>query len=148
LVGSVTKKPRNIWKSRQETSWTTRYFLIHEPYIRYFLLYCIFFLYCILTTLIHVSYIFVMTVSNLSQISSCNLVLWFCVFNFKILFGFLCPPLWYYATILYFGNYYRKDPREWVGLGASAIAVTFIFHLSCLIVCVLMLTFSKLPLST
>ncbi|RZB90950.1 hypothetical protein D0Y65_023381 [Glycine soja] len=41
---------------------------------------------------------------------------------FSFLFGFLCPPLWYYATILYFGNYYRKDPRERAGLGASAIA--------------------------
>ncbi|XP_061359743.1 uncharacterized protein LOC133303781 [Gastrolobium bilobum] len=41
---------------------------------------------------------------------------------FSFLVGFLCPPLWYYATILYFGNYYRKDPRERAGLGASAIA--------------------------
>ncbi|KAK7303982.1 hypothetical protein RJT34_14942 [Clitoria ternatea] len=41
---------------------------------------------------------------------------------FSFLFGFVCPPLWYYATILYFGNYYRKDPRERAGLGASAIA--------------------------
>ncbi|KAL5158414.1 hypothetical protein HKD37_15G042906 [Glycine soja] len=59
---------------------------------------------------------------------------------FSFLFGFLCPPLWYYATILYFGNYYRKDPRERAGLGASAIAVTFLFHLSCLIVCINMLS--------
>ncbi|KAJ1437154.1 hypothetical protein SESBI_04003 [Sesbania bispinosa] len=35
---------------------------------------------------------------------------------FSFLFGFLCPPLWYYATILYFGNYYRKDPRERAGV--------------------------------
>ncbi|CAL0330295.1 unnamed protein product [Lupinus luteus] len=41
---------------------------------------------------------------------------------FSFLFGFLCPPMWYYATFLYFGNYYRKDPRERAGLGASAIA--------------------------
>ncbi|KAK7281252.1 hypothetical protein RIF29_09057 [Crotalaria pallida] len=41
---------------------------------------------------------------------------------FSFLFGFLCPLMWYYATILYFGNYYRKDPRERAGLGASAIA--------------------------
>ncbi|CAK8564010.1 unnamed protein product [Lathyrus sativus] len=41
---------------------------------------------------------------------------------FSFLFGFLCPPMWFYATILYFGNYYRKDPRERAGLGASAIA--------------------------
>ncbi|KAG4379529.1 hypothetical protein GLYMA_16G004700v4 [Glycine max] len=30
--------------------------------------------------------------------------------------------MWYYATILYFGNYYHKDPRERAGLAASAIA--------------------------
>ncbi|KAL3623627.1 hypothetical protein CASFOL_032443 [Castilleja foliolosa] len=41
---------------------------------------------------------------------------------FSFLLGFLCPLLWYYATILYFGNYYRKDPRERAGLAASAIA--------------------------
>ncbi|XP_061361762.1 uncharacterized protein LOC133305529 [Gastrolobium bilobum] len=41
---------------------------------------------------------------------------------FSFLFGFLCPPMWYYATILYFGNHYRKDPRERAGLAASAIA--------------------------
>ncbi|XP_029128166.1 60S ribosomal protein L18a-like protein isoform X5 [Cajanus cajan] len=41
---------------------------------------------------------------------------------FSFLLGFLCPPLWYYATMLYFGNYYKKDPRERAGLGASAIA--------------------------
>lgn len=32
--------------------------------------------------------------------------------------------MWYYATILYFGNYYRRDPRERGGLAASAIAVS------------------------
>ncbi|KAK8654727.1 hypothetical protein V6N13_107328 [Hibiscus sabdariffa] len=35
---------------------------------------------------------------------------------------FLCPLMWYYATFLYFGNHYRKDPRERAGLAASAIA--------------------------
>ncbi|KAD4386135.1 hypothetical protein E3N88_26304 [Mikania micrantha] len=35
-------------------------------------------------------------------------------------FGF--PLMWYYATFLYLGNYYRKDPRERGGLAASAIA--------------------------
>ncbi|XP_021715060.1 60S ribosomal protein L18a-like protein [Chenopodium quinoa] len=40
---------------------------------------------------------------------------------FSFLFGFLFPPMWFYATILYFGNYYRKDPRERAGLAASAI---------------------------
>ncbi|KAL5160586.1 hypothetical protein HKD37_07G018056 [Glycine soja] len=39
-----------------------------------------------------------------------------------LLLGFVCPPMWYYATILYFGNYYHKDPRERAGLAASAIA--------------------------
>ncbi|KAH6757430.1 Ribosomal protein L18ae family [Perilla frutescens var. hirtella] len=42
---------------------------------------------------------------------------------FTFLVGFLCPLTWYYATILYFGNYYRKDPRERAGLAASAIAL-------------------------
>lgn len=32
--------------------------------------------------------------------------------------------MWYYATFLYFGNYYRKDPRERAGLAAAAIAVS------------------------
>ncbi|XP_077247314.1 uncharacterized protein LOC143887088 [Tasmannia lanceolata] len=41
---------------------------------------------------------------------------------FSFILGFACPLLWYYATILYFGNYYRKDPREREGLAASAIA--------------------------
>ncbi|XP_027917406.1 uncharacterized protein LOC114176535 [Vigna unguiculata] len=41
---------------------------------------------------------------------------------FSFLFGFLCPPMWFYATFLYFGNHYKKDPRERAGLGASAIA--------------------------
>ncbi|GKE46942.1 ribosomal protein L18a, partial [Tanacetum coccineum] len=35
---------------------------------------------------------------------------------------FAFPVMWYYATFLYFGNYYRKDPRERAGLAASAIA--------------------------
>ncbi|KAJ0702005.1 hypothetical protein HanOQP8_Chr10g0385491 [Helianthus annuus] len=43
-------------------------------------------------------------------------------FSFLIGFGF--PLMWYYATFLYFGNYYRKDPRERAGLAASAIAVS------------------------
>lgn len=41
---------------------------------------------------------------------------------FSFLSGFLFPVMWYYATALYFGNYYRKDPRERAGLAASAIA--------------------------
>ncbi|KAL5755638.1 hypothetical protein ACOSP7_020043 [Xanthoceras sorbifolium] len=50
------------------------------------------------------------------------------------LLGFVCPLMWYYATILYFGNYYHKDPRERSGLAASAIAA-----LICTIVGVIML---------
>ncbi|XP_051114262.1 60S ribosomal protein L18a-like protein [Andrographis paniculata] len=42
---------------------------------------------------------------------------WFC-----FLLGFLFPLMWYFATIFYFGNYYRKDPRERAGLAANAIA--------------------------
>ncbi|KAI3775601.1 hypothetical protein L1987_50181 [Smallanthus sonchifolius] len=41
---------------------------------------------------------------------------------FSFLIGFVFPLMWYYATFLYFGNYYRKDPRERAGLAASAIA--------------------------
>ncbi|KAJ8750751.1 hypothetical protein K2173_015932 [Erythroxylum novogranatense] len=41
---------------------------------------------------------------------------------FSFLSGFVFPLMWYFATILYFGNYYRKDPRERSGLAASAIA--------------------------
>ncbi|CAH9084040.1 unnamed protein product [Cuscuta europaea] len=41
---------------------------------------------------------------------------------FSFLSGIVCPIMWYYAAILYLGNYYRKDPRERAGLAASAIA--------------------------
>ncbi|KAJ0078685.1 hypothetical protein Patl1_23212 [Pistacia atlantica] len=41
---------------------------------------------------------------------------------FSFLLGFVFPPLWYYATVLYLGKYYLKDPRERSGLAASAIA--------------------------
>jgi len=44
----------------------------------------------------------------------------------SFLLGFVCPLMWYYATILYFGNYYHKDPRERAGLAASAIAVSVV----------------------
>ncbi|KAJ4899464.1 Ribosomal protein L18ae family [Raphanus sativus] len=40
---------------------------------------------------------------------------------FSFLLGFVFPFLWYYSTCLYFGNNYRKDPRERAGLAASAI---------------------------
>ncbi|XP_062091093.1 uncharacterized protein LOC133797259 isoform X2 [Humulus lupulus] len=41
---------------------------------------------------------------------------------FSFLFGFVFPLMWFYGTFLYFGNHYRKDPRERAGLAASAIA--------------------------
>ncbi|KAI3803348.1 hypothetical protein L1987_31499 [Smallanthus sonchifolius] len=53
---------------------------------------------------------------------------WFC-----LLFGFIFPLLWYYATILYFRNYYQKDPRERTGFAANAIAA-LIFTIALLIV--------------
>ncbi|KAF3498846.1 hypothetical protein DY000_02055014 [Brassica cretica] len=33
-------------------------------------------------------------------------------FSTSFLLGFVFTPLWYYATFLYFGNYYHRDPRE------------------------------------
>ncbi|KAK8992661.1 hypothetical protein V6N11_048733 [Hibiscus sabdariffa] len=41
---------------------------------------------------------------------------------FSCLLGFVFPLMWYFASILYFKNYYRRDPRERAGLAASAIA--------------------------
>ncbi|XP_031380776.1 60S ribosomal protein L18a-like protein [Punica granatum] len=41
---------------------------------------------------------------------------------FSFIVGFVFPPFWFYATVLYLGNYYHKHPRERVGLAASAIA--------------------------
>ncbi|KAJ0598702.1 uncharacterized protein LOC110938062 [Helianthus annuus] len=41
---------------------------------------------------------------------------------FSFLIGFAFPLMWYYATFLYFGNCYQRDPRERAGLAASAIA--------------------------
>lgn len=37
--------------------------------------------------------------------------------------------MWYYATILYFGKYYHKDPRERSGLAANAVAVSVHLHI-------------------
>ncbi|OWM77280.1 60S ribosomal protein L18a-like protein isoform X2 [Punica granatum] len=58
---------------------------------------------------------------------------------FSFLLGFLCPFMWYYATVLYFGNYYRKDPRERAGLAASAIAAMVYSILLLVIIAVFML---------
>lgn len=55
---------------------------------------------------------------------------------FSFLLGFVFPLMWYYATILYFGNYYRRDPRERGGLAASAIAA-----LACTIVLLVIAAF-------
>ncbi|KAJ1420353.1 60S ribosomal protein L18a-like protein isoform X1 [Sesbania bispinosa] len=57
---------------------------------------------------------------------------------FSFLLGFVCPVMWYYATILYFGNYYHKDPRERAGLAASAIAA-LIFTIAMLITIVVII---------
>ncbi|KAF2309824.1 hypothetical protein GH714_005283 [Hevea brasiliensis] len=42
----------------------------------------------------------------------------------SLLLGFVCPLMWYSATILYFGRYYHKDPRERSELAACAMAAT------------------------
>ncbi|KAI4376515.1 hypothetical protein MLD38_014267 [Melastoma candidum] len=59
---------------------------------------------------------------------------------FSFLVGFICPLMWYYATVLYFGNFYRKDPRERAGLAASAIAAMISTILLLIIVVVLAFT--------
>ncbi|KAK8524794.1 hypothetical protein V6N12_029649 [Hibiscus sabdariffa] len=46
---------------------------------------------------------------------------------FSFLLGFVFPLMWYYATILYFRNYYQRDPRERAGLAASAIAALSVY---------------------
>ncbi|XP_059641940.1 large ribosomal subunit protein eL20z-like [Cornus florida] len=51
---------------------------------------------------------------------------------FSLLLGFVFPLMWYYGTILYFGSYYHKDPRERAGLAANAIAA-LIFTIAVLI---------------
>ncbi|OAY36460.1 60S ribosomal protein L18a-like protein [Manihot esculenta] len=43
---------------------------------------------------------------------------------FSLLLGFVCPLVWYFAAILYFGRYYHRDPRERSGLAACAISAT------------------------
>ncbi|CAN1799373.1 hypothetical protein LINPERHAP1_LOCUS22084 [Linum perenne] len=58
---------------------------------------------------------------------------------FSFLTGFMFPVMWYYATILYFGNYYRKDPRERAGLAAAAIAA-----MGCSLLLVLILAYRLL----
>ena len=47
----------------------------------------------------------------------------FSFFHGSFLLGFAFPLMWFYGALLYFGNHYRKDPRERAGLAASAIAV-------------------------
>ncbi|XP_065851557.1 uncharacterized protein [Euphorbia lathyris] len=58
---------------------------------------------------------------------------------FSFLIGFAFPLMWYYATFLYFGNYYRKDPRERAGLAAAAIAA-----MACSVVLLILLAFYTL----
>ncbi|KAL8170488.1 hypothetical protein V2J09_022292 [Rumex salicifolius] len=50
---------------------------------------------------------------------------------FSFLLGFFFPLMWYFATILYFANYYQRDPRERSGLAACAIAVSHDIHGGC-----------------
>ncbi|KAK6944789.1 hypothetical protein RJ641_025891 [Dillenia turbinata] len=57
---------------------------------------------------------------------------------FSFLLGFAFPLMWYYATYLYIGNYYRKDPRERAGLAASAIAATACSLIVLIIVAILL----------
>ncbi|CAN6824434.1 unnamed protein product [Brassica oleracea] len=47
----------------------------------------------------------------------------------SFLLEFVFPPVWYYATFLYFGKYYRRDPRERAGLAASPITLTCILYI-------------------
>ncbi|KAG5601928.1 hypothetical protein H5410_033298 [Solanum commersonii] len=51
---------------------------------------------------------------------------------FSLLLGFVFLFMWYYATILYFRNYYQRDPRERPGLAANAIAA-LIFTVAALV---------------
>ncbi|EXB38896.1 60S ribosomal protein L18a-1 [Morus notabilis] len=57
---------------------------------------------------------------------------------FSFLLGFVFPLMWYYGTFLYFGNHYRKDPRERAGLAASAIAALVCSMALLIIVLILM----------
>ncbi|CAN6467800.1 unnamed protein product [Victoria cruziana] len=59
---------------------------------------------------------------------------------FSFLLGFAFPLMWYYATILYFCNYYRRDPRERTGLATSAIAALVFTVALCITISVLLLS--------
>ncbi|XP_057535559.1 60S ribosomal protein L18a-like protein isoform X2 [Amaranthus tricolor] len=58
---------------------------------------------------------------------------------FSFLLGFVFPPMWYYATFLYFTNYYHKDPRERIGLATSAIAALVCTVVALIVVAVILL---------
>ncbi|XP_031498607.1 60S ribosomal protein L18a-like protein isoform X2 [Nymphaea colorata] len=58
---------------------------------------------------------------------------------FSFLLGFAFPLMWYYATILYCSNYYRKDPRERTGLATCAIAALVCTVALCITMAVLLL---------
>ena len=62
---------------------------------------------------------------------------------FSFLVGFLCPIMWYYATILYFSKRYRKDPRERGGLAASAIAAFGCTVVAFVVLVIILLSSSK-----
>ncbi|KAK9726926.1 hypothetical protein RND81_05G246300 [Saponaria officinalis] len=57
---------------------------------------------------------------------------------FSFLLGFVLPLMWYYATILYFRNYYQRDPRERTGLATCAIA-SLVFSVGVLILAAVIL---------
>ncbi|XP_030530086.1 uncharacterized protein LOC115740672 isoform X2 [Rhodamnia argentea] len=59
---------------------------------------------------------------------------------FSFLLGFAFPVMWYYAAFLYFGNCYRKDPRERAGLGASAIAAMVCSVVLLIVIAIVMFT--------
>lgn len=71
-----------------------------------------------------VSFLLLIVNVPLTNMDSFNLYHELFYFLCSLLLGIVFPLMWYYATILYFGNYYRKDPRERAGLAANAIAVS------------------------
>ncbi|KAK9684395.1 hypothetical protein RND81_10G207000 [Saponaria officinalis] len=56
----------------------------------------------------------------------------------SFLLGFVLPLMWYYASILYFRNYYHRDPRERTGLATCAIAA-LVFSVGVLILAAVIL---------
>ncbi|CAN4098532.1 unnamed protein product [Withania somnifera] len=57
---------------------------------------------------------------------------------FSLLLGFVFPFMWYYAPILYFGNYIPERSERGAGLAANAIAA-LIFTVAALVAVVAVL---------